>query len=431
MIITIKYLSGIVNCNHKNGCNRCTTIGEWSYDSKTVIFPQLDAPKRVDPTFRSAGYGAHHASYSPLVELDTIDTINDFPIGDSLHLIDLGITKRLINGWRSGTLSNVDSKLSSIQSKKISDYLDSIPAPFEIRSQRRIRGFNEIKSWKAIEYRNFLLYTSIVVLKYNIEGYIYEHFLLYFCAITIFSREFHLNHLFPVADKCLSIFLERFKIIYGKQFFSSNLHNLAHLSEDVQRFGSLETFNSYPFESKLITLSRLIRTGNLPLEQLANRVMEQYSIQPRKHNDNSRVCQVKRRVRDALFEELTQQYILYYQLHDSRIHIDCMRNEDSWILTKNKEIYKIQCIAKGETDSVLLYAFKLKEKHDYFRLPIVSSHLLIYCCAEIKFEVGELIDIENIRCKLFPISQNIDHITAHRDKITILNVFLPILKTLN
>lgn len=416
-------LLGIVNFNHKKGCNRCTVEGEWSYDAHTMIFTKLNAANRTDEIFRAMGYSTHHHRKTPLAEIPNLDMILDFPVGDSMHLIDLGITKRLLNGWRGGTLCNVHSKLSSRQSQQISDYLDSTRAPYEIRSQRRVRGFFELKNWKAIEYRNFLLYLSLVSMKNVLRDYIYEHFILYFCAITIFSSRYHLTRHFKVAEKCISYFLERFKIIYGCQFFTSNLHNLSHLSEDVERFGCLDTFNSYPFESQLFTISRLIRSGNLPLEQVANRIREKEevysSITINKRSLKKRTDQPRR-------TEFHEQYIWYFQMDSDEMFIDCKRDEDSWVLTKNNSIVKTQYIAQDKNGSVFLYGQSVTTLSEYFFLPINSSDLLIFCCELMGMDDSILIDIENIRCKMFKLPPNLAG-DQNNDKKT---VFIPILKTL-
>uniref|UniRef100_A0A182RLG5 Uncharacterized protein n=1 Tax=Anopheles funestus TaxID=62324 RepID=A0A182RLG5_ANOFN len=38
---------------------------------------------------------------------------------------------------------------------------------------------------------------------------------------------------------------------YDKSYVNSNVHNLLHIGDDVQAFGSLPTLSSYPFEGKL------------------------------------------------------------------------------------------------------------------------------------------------------------------------------------
>lgn len=91
----------------------------------------------------------HQQKITPLIELP-FDTIDDFPVGDSLHLIDYGITKRMIFGWRDGTLGNIDAKWSSSASQTVSNFINSLTAPAEIRAQRAIRGFEELSKWKAL-----------------------------------------------------------------------------------------------------------------------------------------------------------------------------------------------------------------------------------------------------------------------------------------
>ena len=76
-----------------------------------MIFPELNAPLRTDSDFRSRIYERHHKHDSILEEIIGIDMIKDFPIGDALHLIDLGITKRFLVGWKSGCLGNQNARL--------------------------------------------------------------------------------------------------------------------------------------------------------------------------------------------------------------------------------------------------------------------------------------------------------------------------------
>lgn len=72
-----------------------TVLGEWNFISKTMVYTKLDAPKRTNEDFRNGVYlNGHQQVRSPILDLK-VDIIDDFPIGDSLHLLDAGITKRL------------------------------------------------------------------------------------------------------------------------------------------------------------------------------------------------------------------------------------------------------------------------------------------------------------------------------------------------
>lgn len=63
-----------------------------------MSFPDIDAPQRTNESFRNKVDIEHHSinkitnevEISPLEELPQLDMITNFPIGDSLHLIDLG-----------------------------------------------------------------------------------------------------------------------------------------------------------------------------------------------------------------------------------------------------------------------------------------------------------------------------------------------------
>lgn len=83
------FLKGVIGSNGYSACLKCVTKGKYSYTAKTMIYPQMNAELRTDAKFRSGVYGQHHKSYSIISELP-INMIDDFPIADSLHIIDLG-----------------------------------------------------------------------------------------------------------------------------------------------------------------------------------------------------------------------------------------------------------------------------------------------------------------------------------------------------
>lgn len=430
---------GVKGHNSKHGCSKCTVIGEFNHTSHTVVFPKLDAPKRTDEDFRNGVYfGSHQKELTPLLDIPNLDMIQDFPIGDSMHLLDHGITSRLLNGFINGKLSNVDAKWSNFQVNLVSKYLASIKAPAEIRSQRQIRDLTTIAKWKAIEFRNFGLYIGIVVLNGNLKDYIYKHFLLYFCALTIITSEFHLKRLGNVAESCLKLFVERFKTIYGEHQFTSNVHNLIHLMDDVKRFGPITTFSTYPFESHLYKIKRLLRSGNLPLSQVAKRMMEIEGIQDECKNGRYehhvsliKCCSLKL---DHLNSIYSKKYDLFSIAEFSKFKIYCDRDEDKWLLTEDNKILEVSYIVSCDGISKI-YGRTLNDVEDYFSLPIKSSEMLIFCSKNLKRNSFQLFDIQFIKCKLFKIKldkkcvfyneSDDDDDDEYEDNIC-RNVFLPI-----
>ncbi|XP_062549439.1 uncharacterized protein LOC134214008 [Armigeres subalbatus] len=108
------FIKGVYGFNSKNGCIKCTCEGEYSYESRTVVFTSVNCAKRNDHEFRTNAYSHHQKTITPLIDIPNLDLIQDIIVADRLHLIDLGLMKRLLLGWRDGTLGYA-AKLSALQ----------------------------------------------------------------------------------------------------------------------------------------------------------------------------------------------------------------------------------------------------------------------------------------------------------------------------
>lgn len=426
-----------MNHNAKHGCSRCTVVGEFSSTSNTTVFKKFDAPLRTNDDFRNDVYfGTHQVEASPLLDIQNLDMIKDFIVGDSLHLFDHGITQKLLTGFIKGKLGNVDAKWCKEHFDIVSEYLLSIKAPSEIRGQRAIRDLNSVAKWKGIEFRNFSLYVGIIVLNGNLPDYIFKHFLLYFCAYTIISSKRHLLSLSVVAEKSLRLFVERFKLIYGSQHFTMNLHNMLHVMEDVTRFGAINTFSTYPFEGYLFEIKRLLRSGHLPLNQIANRLIESEVVK----KDSSK--EIRKDVypqfmgapsphkSDNLNKLIFVKYELYSVVKFEKFQINCMRDEDRYILTKDNKIIEINHFVyfDGQTK---IYGQAINDIRNYFELPIKSSEMLIFSSENLSKNPLELFEIEDILCKLFKMKRD-KNFMYFDDTERNLNeyVFIPLLNTI-
>ncbi|XP_058128449.1 uncharacterized protein LOC131292360 [Anopheles ziemanni] len=196
--------------------------------------------------------------------------IEDVIVSDRLHLIDLGVMRKLLQGWRAGVFLNV-AKWSSDKAKEISTRLTKIVLPSEIH--RKFRTLNDIQNWKGSEYSSFLHYGSIVVLKNNVSKVVYEHFLLFYCAITLLSSNVH-RRKWEQAGQMLIQFVSQFNEVYSEGYVTSNVHNLVHVYDEVAKFGALGTLSAYPFENELQHIKNMLRNGYRGLQQVANRLSE-------------------------------------------------------------------------------------------------------------------------------------------------------------
>lgn len=362
----------MANFNGQHGCHKCTTVGEFSYISNTNIFRKTECEKRTDAGFRLKLYEGHHKSDSPLLKLN-IDMIKQFPVADSLHLLHLGVMKRLLLGWRDGTFRNSDTKWPARTTNALTVYLNGLRMP------------SEFAFWKGTEYRTFLLYIGIVALKECLPNEAYVHFLLVACSVTICSSKQYIQML-PVARAMLLQFIEIFGEIYGEHHITSNIHNLAHLVDDVEYFGELDTFSSYPFENALYRIKTIIRQGNQPLVQVAKRLMENFYCTMSCNNEKS-TNESKQVVKSKL----------KIQIGDFTLGIDKV---NCWFLTKNNEIgclEKINCSRDGMVE--LNYA-ELVQKRNFFINPIESSSLNIYASENTHAHVKKSASPNDIKCKM-------------------------------
>lgn len=235
--------------------------------------------------------------------------------------------RKLMNGWCHGNY-NYKSKLSAAQNLKLSESLIFCNSTRPKEIHRNIRSVKQLKLWKGSEYRTVLMYCGIVVLKDILPLNVYQHFIYLFCANFIFSTEKFCKY-FSIANNLLRDFVADYIKIYGRDSISSNIHNLIHVFRDVEKFGSLKNISAYKFENYLGQFKKLLRHGNFPLSQIANRVVEKMSLldQNTLKNEISYPL-LHRKINDSMFMmiKLSEDFILQADL------------KNNWFLTDSLDI---------------------------------------------------------------------------------------------
>uniref|UniRef100_A0A182RGM3 Uncharacterized protein n=1 Tax=Anopheles funestus TaxID=62324 RepID=A0A182RGM3_ANOFN len=248
-------IEGVVSFNGSLGCFKCTDIAVHDRATKRMYFTGVGIEKRTDAKFRAREYPQHCKKPTPLTDILYFDIIADVIIADRLHLIDFGVMRKLLNGWIKGkfTKGPHHTKWTS-RCDIISEFLLQIKLPSEIH--RILRSLQYIKFWKGTEFRTFLHYASVVVLKEILPEAAYKHFLLLFCATTFLSSTVYENE-WELAKEMLELFVKDFGTIYGPSSVSSNVHNLQHVHDEVARFGPLEDISTYGFWGDEETVKRM------------------------------------------------------------------------------------------------------------------------------------------------------------------------------
>ncbi|GBL68864.1 hypothetical protein AVEN_149116-1 [Araneus ventricosus] len=264
------YLKCIKNHNGYFGCERCTQKGKWL---GRMTFSELNSPKRKDEDFSNRinvdSPDEHIINPSPLLDIN-VGLVSMFPL-DYMHLVCLGVVRKLILAWYKGSLRiRLSSSAKTNLNQSLVDCSKYSPKEF----QRKPRSLIEIDSWKATEFRCFLLYVGPVVLKDILLPDYYNHFLCLHLAIRIMLNEKLIEDYLDYAEELLCYFVKHCKTLYGEEFVVYNVHSLVHLAEDVRRYGSLNNISAFPFESYLGRMKKLLRTPHKPLQQICKRLLE-------------------------------------------------------------------------------------------------------------------------------------------------------------
>ena len=228
---------------------------------------------RTNETLRHQDKGFHHC-YTDLQKLK-LDLIKKIPL-DYLHFICFGVMKKLLMTW-SGldkVKFNRKARLRPLQREKISQLLHHLRQYTPLEFARRPRFLQELKKWKATEFRQFLLYTGPMILKKILPEKHYKNFMKLHVAIKILATPKMCIDYNELAQRLITFFVKDCKDLYGKRFICYNIHSLLHLSEDVMTFGHLESFSTFPFENHLRLYKPMIRKGEFVLVQVVTRIME-------------------------------------------------------------------------------------------------------------------------------------------------------------
>ena len=317
------FLKGIISHNGYFGCEKCTTKGE--HIRNTVFFNQLNATLRTDETFRLKQNPQHHVSQSPLTEF--VGMVTQFPY-DYMHLVCLGVARRLLNNWTHGPSVTGFRKRDIPQ---ISESLLSIRALIPSEFSRKTRSLKDLAYWKATELRLFLLYVGPLVLEGFLSEERLDHFMLLHVAISILVDPYLCNSLAGYAKELLHKFLKVFRTLYPSSPIVYNLHSLSHLVDDVLRYGSLDNFSCFGFESYLNQLKALVRGTKNPLKQAAHRLLEKQENNFSQENNKKKFSnyQFLKEHNEGPIHNFAEQEVLQYKIlifQNLRFSIDAPDN---------------------------------------------------------------------------------------------------------
>ncbi len=256
--------ASVCNMNQYNGqysCIKCEQRGETCKAGKGNVHiypPQRDnimGPKRTDASVKACGElaakessvkqvqgikGPSHLSYFRCYSLVRGTGI------DYMHGILLGVVKLLANLWFSSEHS--DELFSLWKHVAVVDkQLEEIKPPNNIR--RAPRSLSDHKQyWKASEWRNWLLYYSVPIIRDIALKDYFDHYLLLVQATFVMLQDSIIPSQLEMCEQMLTEFVVMFPALYGARYLTLNVHQLLHLPECVRDLGPLWAFSCFPFE---------------------------------------------------------------------------------------------------------------------------------------------------------------------------------------
>ena len=144
-------------------CTKCTIKGK--YIRSRICFPNGKYSLRTDELFSMNAYKNFQIGYSVLNNVPGFLPISSTPL-DYMHSIRLGVVKKMILLWIKGPLS---VRLNRRAINKILHLLLLIKSSTPKEFVRKPRPISDIKHWKAVEFRSFLLYVGPTVLRHILK----------------------------------------------------------------------------------------------------------------------------------------------------------------------------------------------------------------------------------------------------------------------
>ena len=164
------FIKNIIQFNGKCGCDYCQQEG---IHVGSVAYSQITGEKRTNKSFRDRVQPQHHRGFSPFEKLQFVDMIYHF-VHDSLHLLNLGVMKRLTNMWVFEPKGRFRLKCADVgvASSRMMSAAKFKPVEFN----REPRSFQCFKLFKGHEWEHEILYYGMVVWKDILPVPQYNHF---------------------------------------------------------------------------------------------------------------------------------------------------------------------------------------------------------------------------------------------------------------
>lgn len=356
-------------------CTKCWVYG--ARKNRRTFFKSIHTRKRRDAEQKLL-------STSILKNITSFQFVTKVPL-DYMHLVCLGVVKTLLSFW-TGNFGLGNSIIQRIN-KRINKFKEYTPSDFV----RKPESFTFLSSWKATQYRQFLLYVGFAAIVNIVPDNILQLFLNLCVAIRIYCSNLH--HLYDLAHIQIINFLEGYENIYGEEYLSHNLHNLIHLREDVELHGPLDNFSCFMFENFMQRIINDVRKPDNILQQIYRRQMERGTVEI---SGNSKEIKFLEHIDGPIVAGYSG--IQYSKIKYKNFIINVKSNGDNCFFIKDQIVIAKNIVYKQNKYFIIGHEFL--EKKAAFKNPIDSTVLNIFKCSKLSSSL-QVYNIDDISYKLY------------------------------
>ena len=378
-------------------CSKCKVEGhrcDVEGYRNTMIFPGTRHPPRTNEEYRNITDDDHHKGHSPLSQIP-IDLVTRVPF-ECMHLIYLGNVKKVFEAHVAGKyicrrLSGRQLNILDARMNTLSDYC---PREFA----RRPREITAYSNFKAVEFRQLLLYSCVVILKDIFSEEYYQHFLILHCVIRLLVSESTTPVMLDFCQQSLEMYVSMCVTLYGEPFLSYNVHGLLHIVEDVRNLGGLETFSAFCYENNMPQFPKFLRKPDLSLQQYYKRMLERSEFSNDPINGEDLIQQSHVHAEGPLLDLEAQNCTQFKKIVIGK-YTFAADLRDNCFVSNNKRICLIENIVLVE-ENILFIARHFRDVQQLYDVGLTSQSVGVYHCSNLSPE-SNIVPLTDVKVKCY------------------------------
>lgn len=231
---------------------------------------------------------------------------------DYMHGSLLGVTKRIIHIMLG--LLKVSTSFKPL-SKKNQDTLNKRLKALKPYSSIKYkpRSFEELASFRAIEYKNYLFFYMKNSLSGLLEQKYIDHFELLSAAIYLLNKKTVLGCEIELADELLNSFCDLCEKYYGLASITMNIHLLRHYAFVVRNNGPLWCHSLFGFETNMGVLKKYYNGGRFVVDTITDKYVIARSIKTEEKMKKEPTVRVHLNAYDEFDHILTESGLKNYE----------------------------------------------------------------------------------------------------------------------